>query len=29
MYNELREAKFDLAIVDLIANECGLALARF
>ena len=28
LFNELKASKFDLAIVDLIANECSLALAR-
>ena len=28
LFNQLNSSKFDLAIVDLIANECSLALAR-
>lgn len=26
LYNSLKEAKFDIAIIDIIFNECGLAL---
>ena len=28
LFNQLNASQFDLAIVDLIANECSLALAR-
>jgi len=28
LFNQLKKLQFDLAIVDLIANECSLALAR-
>ena len=28
LFKQLNASKFDLALVDLIANECSLALAR-